>query len=273
VKRWLDSAYPPNAIQVNNAKAAGYAGWAGYFAGRNILNGWAFSDFSRVQEGGLETLAYCSGWSDPLQMKGQSATWGVPICLDVEGGIRGNGSWVQDWLNRSGAGLYGNPPVFVERVAAFYVLAAYPGYNPNASWPSNLPRPNGPCAWQWTGSHSMWGITVDSTWSDDNFPGVYGSGGGTIGGINLADYGVLITDLHSAVARLEVTFGTAKPDGTGPATQQPNWIGWSQNVTTGLAAIETAIAKIVGMGGISSDQQQQLNDIEAVVKDIRSKFA
>src|SRR5439155_12623727 len=105
---WLDSAYPPNASQIAQAKAAGYGGWAGYFSGMNILHGWDKSDFDRVKAGGLRTLAYCSGWADPALMKAQSQAWQVPICLDDESGIRADGGWVQLWLNISGAGLYGN---------------------------------------------------------------------------------------------------------------------------------------------------------------------
>ena len=50
-------------------------------------------------------------------------------CLDVEGGIRADGAWVQPWLDASGAGLYGNAPVFSGRRAAFYETASDPHWN------------------------------------------------------------------------------------------------------------------------------------------------
>lgn len=172
--RWLDSAYPPNAAQVAGAKAAGITGWSGYFAGLNILHGWSQADFDLVKAGGLATFAYCSGWSDPAAMKAQSIAWQVPICLDCETAIRGDGPWVQPWLDASGSGLYGNYGVFPGKTAAFYVLAAYlSSGNPGAaSWWNATPQPAGPCGWQWVGTHSEFGISVDSSWMDDWFAAI-----------------------------------------------------------------------------------------------------
>jgi hypothetical protein len=133
--------------------------------------------------GGLEASAYCSGWADPVAMKTQAVSWGVPrIILDDESGIRSlemdptkrvpfsqnrymarkmlhggearpvlemiNGvwtvsAWVQPWLNASGSGQYGNEPVFAGVSASCYVFAAYPGGDPGASWPSYYARPAG----------------------------------------------------------------------------------------------------------------------------------
>jgi hypothetical protein len=195
MKPWLDSAVAPNDSQIAQAKAAGYAGWAGYFYAPGIYHpyaadgrdlGWTMERFHAVQNAGLGALAYCSGNADPLAMRAQSHTWDVPICLDDEAGIRADGPWVQPWLDASGAGLYGNYWVHTGRTAPFHVLAAYPtsGDPYDASWWSQTPRPAGICAWQWAGSHSWAGITVDSTWADDNFPGVLGGGSGSIQGDN-----------------------------------------------------------------------------------------
>lgn len=190
---WYDSAYPPNASQCAQAKAGGIAGWAGYFKFGNdgILNGWALSDFQRVQQSGLRTLAYCSGWASPTVARSQSLTWDVEICLDVEGGIRGDGGWVQGWLDAAQSGLYGNWGCHAGRAAAFHVLAAYPtsGDPSDASWWAQSPRPAGLCGWQWAGSHSWAGITVDSSWFDDGIAnGLFGPGSGSIGeAVNISE--------------------------------------------------------------------------------------
>ena len=181
---WLDSAYPPNDAQIAAAKAAGIGGWAGYFAGTFILNGWSKADFDRVKAGGLRTMAYCSGWDDPAADKAQSIAWAVTICLDVEGGIRGDGPWVPPWLAASGSGLYGNYGCHGGRSAAFHVLAAYlGGGDPQATWWGSTPRPAGPCGWQWLGTHDFAGKGVDSAWFDDAIALLgFGPGGGSLGG-------------------------------------------------------------------------------------------
>lgn len=213
MKAGLDSAYPPSTAQIAAAKAAGISVWSGYFAGPGILNGWSEQNFHDVMNGGLDTSAYCSGWADPAAMKAQAVSWGVSrIILDDESGIRSlefdpttrtpfsrnrfmarkmlhggearpvleliNGvltvsSWVQPWLNASGAGQYGNQPVFVGVSAACYVFAAYPGGDPELSWPPYQPAPadGHPCAWQFEGTHTFSGIGVDSTNYDDSFFG------------------------------------------------------------------------------------------------------
>lgn len=183
MKIGLDSAYPPSVPQIAAAKAAGYGSWSGYFSGPGILNGWTEQNFDDVQAGGLETSAYCSGWADPVAMKTQAVSWGVPrIILDDESGIRSlemdptkrfpfsqnrymarkmlhggearpvlemiNGvwtvsAWVQPWLTAAGSGQYGNEPVFAGVSASCYVFAAYLGGDPGASWPSYYARPAG----------------------------------------------------------------------------------------------------------------------------------
>ena len=169
----LDSSFAtPTAGQVANAKAAGIFGWSGYLATRpnvGLAHPWTQADFQTVLQGGLFSIAFCSGYDDPVACKNLAAAWGVKLCLDVEGGIRGDGSWVQPWLDASGAGLYGNEPVHPNRNAAFHILAAYFGSDPNATWYSGYPRPSGPVAWQWRGTHNEFGATVDRGWYDDWF--------------------------------------------------------------------------------------------------------
>jgi len=169
----LDSSWNrPTSAQLTQAKAHGVGMWSGYLATRpgvNLAAPWSEQDFARVKAAGLSTIAFCSGKDDPLACKNRAAAWGVRLCLDVESGIRGDGPWVQDWLTRSGAGLYGNAPVFRRgRRAAFYVLAAYQS-DPHATWSPHVPRPNGPCGWQWQGTHSEFGCSVDRGWYDDWF--------------------------------------------------------------------------------------------------------
>jgi hypothetical protein len=124
-------------------------------------------------------IGYCSGYDDPAAIKNLAIAWRVRLCLDCENGIRGlndpNSSWVQPFLDASGAGLYGGGQVQAQGFSApFYVLGAYPasGDPTNASWNTGgAPRPNAPCGWQWAGSHGAYGVTVDSTVFDDWFGG------------------------------------------------------------------------------------------------------
>lgn len=171
----LDSSYDvPSAAQLAEAKRHGVRMWAGYLQTRpgvNIGHAWEQAEFARVRAAGLAVMAFCSGHDDPVACKNLAAAWGVRLCLDVESGIRGDGPWVQAWLHQSGAGLYGNAPVFANRQAAFYVLAAYPGNNPTRTWTNDPlhPRPHGHCGWQWQGTHQEFGCGVDRGWYDDWF--------------------------------------------------------------------------------------------------------
>lgn len=170
----LDSSFAkPTPAQLQQAKAHGVRMWSGYLTtkpGVNIAAPWSQQDFDRVKAAGLSSIAFCSGKDDPVACKNRAAAWGVRLCLDVESGIRSDGPWVQDWLTKSGAGLYGGGPVFRGRRAAFYVLAAYQS-DPRATWSTRVPRPNGPCGWQWQGTHTEFGCTVDRGWYDDWFAG------------------------------------------------------------------------------------------------------
>ena len=169
----LDSSTSvPTSAQLADAKARGVKLWSGYLATRSgvgLLHPWSQEEFARVRKAGLAALGFCSGRDDPVACKRRAAEWGVRLCLDVEQGIRSDGPWVQPWLNDSGAGLYGNAPVFSGRKAAFYVFAAYPGIDPQRTWPQTPARPNGPCAWQWQGTHTEFGCLVDRGWYDDWF--------------------------------------------------------------------------------------------------------
>src|SRR5262245_38261435 len=138
----LDSATPPTRDQALAARASGVRGWWGYLAtvnqdgsGFNLLRIWTEAEFAVVlQVYGPMPIAFCSGWDDPLGCRSLADLWGVRLCLDVESGIRGDGPWVQPWLDASGAGLYGVCSVHGGRRAAFHVLAWYPGGEPVATW-------------------------------------------------------------------------------------------------------------------------------------------
>lgn len=169
----IDSSFAkPNPTLAAQFRAAGVRIWSGYLVTKGnvgIAAPWTKADFDNAKLVGGMPLGYCSGWDDPVACKNLAAQWGVRLCLDVESGIRGDGPWVQAWLDASGAGLYGNAPSHNGRRAAFHILAAYPGYNPNATWSAQVPRPAGPCGWQWQGTHTQFGIAIDSTWFDDWF--------------------------------------------------------------------------------------------------------
>lgn len=178
----LDSAYPPSPDAALAAKADGIRLWGGYLASVpydgwshfGLYHPWPPEGFEFARLCGSTPIAFCSGWDDPGTLKALAEGWHLRLCLDVEGGIRPDGSWVQGWLDASGAGLYGNAPVHRGRRAAFYILAAYPGYDPSASWSG--PRPNGPCGWQWQGTHTEFGVGVDRGAYDDWFGGLHGGG-------------------------------------------------------------------------------------------------
>jgi hypothetical protein len=169
------STYRPTGEAVQSARAADVHVWSGYLSTRDkdevrLLSPWDRGSFDVARQCGGTPLAYCSGWDDPKKCKEMAADWNVRLCLDVEDGIRGNGDWVQGWLDESGAGLYGNYWVFEGRRAPFYVLTAFPGSDPGDTWgTAYCPRPAGPCGWQWRGSHDEFGGAIDSCWFDDWF--------------------------------------------------------------------------------------------------------
>lgn len=172
----LDSAQPPTPEQVGAARAAGVGLWSGYLATRpgvNLLRPWSEAEFDVARLAGGTPIAFCSGWDDPAACRDLAAAWDVRLCLDVEDAIRGDGPWVQLWLDDSGAGLYGDCGVHDGRRAAFRVLAWYPIVPVAGTWNDVgcPPRPAGPCGWQSQGSHQEFGLDVDRGWYDDWFGG------------------------------------------------------------------------------------------------------
>ena len=108
----LDSAQPPTADQARAAARAGIRLWSGYLGTRpnfGLYHIWSRQDFENARLCGGTPIAFCSGWDDPVACKALAKDWNVRLCLDVESGIRGDGQWVQAWLDSSGAGLYGVP--------------------------------------------------------------------------------------------------------------------------------------------------------------------
>lgn len=265
----LDSATPPDAQAVALAHANGYDLWSGYIASHpnvNLLHPWTQAGFDVARAAGCTPIAFCSGLDDPVALRALAAAWNVRLCLDVENGIRGDGAWVQAWLDASGAGLYGNAPVHPGRRAAFHILAAYPGGQPVATWDDALtPRPAGACAWQSQGTHSLFGVGVDSGYYDDWFGATAPKGGDDMArlvntpanGIWLQD-GMLYVHVESppdAVALMSA--GVANM--TGQITQGQH---------NGLAAACGANAS--AMGVLQADLDAHLDKIAAGVKEVAS---
>jgi hypothetical protein len=173
----LDSAQPPSAAQIAAARAAGIRLWSGYLASIGqggsafrLMRVWTQAEFEVARTCGGTPIAFCSGLDNPILCRALAQDWNVRLCLDVESGIRGDGPWVQGWLDASEAGLYGNLGVHLGRHAAFHVLAFYPGTDPRTVWVA-AGRPPGPAGWQWQGSHVEFGAEVDRGWYDDWFGG------------------------------------------------------------------------------------------------------
>jgi hypothetical protein len=170
----LDSSFTaPSAAQADAAAAAGVRVWSGYLATRagvRLAAPWPELAFANAKRCGGRPLAFCSGWDDPTAVRQLAAAWGVLPCLDCEPEIRDLGSWTQGWLDEAGAGLYGSAHVHGLR-AAFHIIARYPGRDPGATWPADVARPAAPCGWQWQGTHTEFGCSVDRGWFDDWFGG------------------------------------------------------------------------------------------------------
>lgn len=171
------SADRPSAATADEARNAGVGLWCGYLATQpnvGLYSVWDRSDFDNARRCGGKPIAFCSGRDDPVACRDLAAAWDVRLCVDVESGIRDDGPWVQGWLDASGAGLYGLPSVHNGRRAAFHVVAWYrvtpPACgDPGATWPSWLARPDAPAAWQFCGTHTEFGLSVDRGWYDDWF--------------------------------------------------------------------------------------------------------
>lgn len=168
----LDSASPPSDSQIQQALKDGVKLWSGYIPGPyidKVSNPWEKADFQRVLNAGMNAIGYASGYSDPGYVAQTAHDWGILAALDMEYGIRTKGSWTQPWLDKAGAGLYAHPQDHSGLTAVFHVAADYPGYNPKKTWPGGYPRPDTPCGWQWHGTHTEYGVSVDSSWFDDWF--------------------------------------------------------------------------------------------------------
>lgn len=169
VVRVLDSSVMPTASQVAQAKAAGYEAWLGYLgkAGDNLLDPWTAAAFATVRAGGLLTGAYCSGDDTPAWVKATAASYGLTLTiLDVEGGIRPDGTWVDPWLDTAGSGIYGLQPVMEAHHGhghPCYVGAADLGTSAPGTWSAFFgprPTPPRPTGWQHS-SGQVAGVTVD----------------------------------------------------------------------------------------------------------------
>jgi hypothetical protein len=180
----LDSSFDrPTPAQAEAAHAAGVRVWAGYIGTRDGLGlaiRWTQANFDVVKQAGMTAIGYASGFDDPVAIRDMAAAWGILPGVDVEPGIRDDGAWVRDWVTTAGAGLYGLASVHyrtgepIGRGAAWNVMANYPGFNPGATWIGGLTPPAAPHGWQWQGSHSEFGLDVDSNWFDDSFTSVAG---------------------------------------------------------------------------------------------------
>lgn len=161
----------PSGLSLLAAANAGVKVWGGYIQTKpdvNLAAAWQLADFDEARKLGGVPLAFCSGWDDPAALRTLARQWNVRLCLDVENGIRPDGTWKVRFLDESGAGLYGNRDV--HNVAApFHVLADYQGIVPTSTWLGGLPPDDNPRGWQWQGTHSEFGLSVDSLILDDWF--------------------------------------------------------------------------------------------------------
>jgi hypothetical protein len=115
----------------------------------------------------MQSLAFCSGGSDPVACRTRAHALGILYGPDVEANITDGG---QAWLDTAGdAGVYGGYGVMSRR-AAWHIVADYRAI-PGDTWPTYLARPAGPLGWQCQGTHSEYGGSVDSSRLDDFFAG------------------------------------------------------------------------------------------------------
>jgi len=172
--RGLDSSFDrPTPDEAAQAFAAGVRVWGGYLPpGANLLSPWDRASFEVVQRAGMRAIGFCSGWDDPVQLRQLAAEWGVLGCLDDEPGIRTGSGWQQAWLDASGFGVYGLCSAVMSVRAPFRIVARYPGFDPRAPWDTTCsPGPPEPHGWQWQGTHTELGLSVDSLWLEDWFGG------------------------------------------------------------------------------------------------------
>ena len=254
----LDSAFPPSPYAAKRAKAGGVSLWNGYLSTAKYDGGshfglyhpWPAEGFDYARLCGSTPIAFCSGWDNPVALKALAASLDVRLCLDIESGIRADGSWKQAWLDASGAGLYGNYGCHNCR-AAFHVLAAYPGSGDvKATWWSASVRPATPCGWQWAGTHGEFGVSVDRGDYDDWFGGLHGGGGGTVTGDDMND------QEHNW---LEALVGSTAI--RNPVTQDQVRSIVAAAIATAVTDLKTAISAVPPGTGAPADLAPVLNAI------------
>ena len=293
-----DSAYAPTDAQLDAFYAQGVRVFGGYIKLGNdgIYHGWSQTDFARVKAHGFVPIAYMSGWDDPAQARATAASWGVAIVIvDIESGIRPDGTWAQGWINTAQAGEYGNLPVQYH-TAPIHEDAGYPGSDPRATWPAGVARPAGICGWQWQGSHAENGLTVDSAWWDDSIARTYGTSSGALYGPaqlrNTEDSGIAILFHPTQVDRMDVlvigtdqavyhfwgttdalTAGTSGHEGWGgsfvPGTLSAAWYNDPQNVRLVCQAVDASgVVQIreVDTSGVVVREWTPLKNGSAVLK-------
>lgn len=175
-----DSATPPKVAQLKAAKAAGVQGWNGYLASgpnEDILEPWTEADFELVLSVLRYTMGYVSGLDDPAWLKATAKAWGIPISLDDENGVRGDGAWTDPFLAASGAGLYGGSAVqkaHLTHAHPFYVFSEYPASgNPSqGNWPPGFAAPPQRKGWQYSDKGNLGGLEVDLSIFDE---AIYGA--------------------------------------------------------------------------------------------------
>ena len=262
----LDSSFDaPTDAAASSAQAAGVRLWSGYLAlpggGQGLACPWTRDQFDRARRCGGTPLGFCSGNDDPQAIAQLGRDWRVRPCLDVEPHIRDDGPWVQQWLDLSGAGLYGLAAVHAGRTARFHVVADYPGFPVNDTWPSFAPRPSGPVGWQFQGSHFEFGGQVDRGLYDDWFATEE----------NGMDEPTAIVWHHTIQEQL---FGFVDPSGQASFVDaimagvpiNAIWDGWN----TLPAAAAWSAAKARALADVHPDLGQLSVDLQKVVDDLKA---
>jgi hypothetical protein len=169
----LDSSYNrPTQQQAADAYSAGVRFWGVYVATQanvGLAAPWTQADVQVVQAVGIDVIAFLSGNDDPVAAAALARSWHALPMLDDENGIRARGSWEQRWIDDAGCGLYGGREAQDSVDAPYRIIADYPGYDPMAAWPTT--PPSVPFGWQWQGTHTEFGLSVDRSWLDDSFGG------------------------------------------------------------------------------------------------------
>lgn len=167
----LDSSFDrPTPAQLSEAWNAGVRVWGVYLATKpnvGLAAPWSLADVQVVLDAGYGVVAFASGWDDPVALRQLAEQLGVRLFLDDEDAIRSVGGWEQAWLDAAGAGLYGLRAVHSGITAVAHIMAEYPGFDPAATWDGT--PPGTPHGWQWQGTHTEFGLSVDRSWVDDWF--------------------------------------------------------------------------------------------------------